>query len=126
MQRSCHDLDRVAGRTVWAVRGRGGRGWRGTTLDGATLFRVKGCAGCHDGPDSTALIDGPPNLSDAESWAADRTELPASDYLAESIRSPGAFISPEYRPDGGPLEGMPTLAVSEEEIDALVAYLLDG
>ena len=37
----------------------------GTTLDGASLFRAKGCAACHTGPDSTAGGEGFPNLSDA-------------------------------------------------------------
>jgi hypothetical protein len=48
----------------------------------------------------------------------------AEDYAAESVRTPGAFISPAFEPIGGPTEAMPLLAVSDAELDALVRYLL--
>ena len=40
--------------------------------DGAQLFRAKGCATCHDGPDSTAQFVDFPSLANAPSWAGDR------------------------------------------------------
>ncbi len=40
------------------------------------------------------------------------------------MRSPGVFISPAYEAPQGRMTGMPTLALSEAEIDVLVAYLL--
>jgi hypothetical protein len=59
------------------------------------------------------------------SWAGDRVDgLSADAYVEQSMRSPSAFISPEYRPAGGPNDGMPVLQLSDDEIDALVAYLL--
>lgn len=88
---------------------------------GRQLFRVKGCAVCHEGPD-VGSDSGLPDLSDAPAWAGDR--LPgysAAEYLAESMRRPGAFEAVEY---SGPGTEMPTLGLSDEEIDALVAYLL--
>lgn len=98
----------------------------GASLDGAQLFQAKGCATCHPGPD-TASPFGPgyPSLADAPSWAGDRRPgLSPSEYLSESIRDPGAFISPAFQGGVGPTGGMPTLEVSEAEVAAIVDYLL--
>lgn len=97
-----------------------------TLLDGASLFQAKGCATCHTGPDSTSQMVGFPDLRDASTWAAGRVPgQSAEQYLAESMRSPGVFIAPAFESPSGPTTGMPTLAISEAEIDVLVAYLLD-
>lgn len=94
-------------------------------LDGAALFRAKGCSSCHNGPDTRSFIDGFPDLSDAASFAGSRVPgMSAEDYIAESIKQPGAFISPAFHGGVGPTTFMPTLDVSGAEIDALVAYLL--
>jgi mono/diheme cytochrome c family protein len=87
------------------------------------LFRTKGCAACHNGPDTNAEA-GFPDLSGARAWAGlRRPGLDASAYLHQSIREPSAFISPAWSGGGG-APGMPQLSVSEAEADALVAYLL--
>lgn len=92
---------------------------------GATLFQVKGCASCHNGPDSNSGIHGVPPLTEASAWAGDRRPgMSAADYLAESIRTPSAFISPAFRSGFGPMTGMPDLNLDDVEIAALVAYLL--
>jgi cytochrome c1 len=97
----------------------------GAVLDGASLFQAKGCAGCHSGPDSAAHVSGPPDLRKAASWAGERVPgMTAEDYIAQSIRDPIAVISPAFTPDGGPTTGMPTLALSDAEVEALVDYLL--
>lgn len=96
-------------------------------LDGARLFRAKGCAGCHVGPDSAASsASGFPSLAHATEWAGDRRPgLTATDYLTESIVAPDAFVSPEFRPSqGGPTTAMPHLILTAEEVDALVDHLL--
>jgi mono/diheme cytochrome c family protein len=94
--------------------------------DGAQLFRAKGCATCHDGPDGRAGFDEFPSLADAPSWAGDRRPgLSAEQYIAQSIRDPGAFISPAWV-GGGPVTGMPQLGLTEAEIAAIVDYLLDA
>jgi cytochrome c551/c552 len=94
-------------------------------LDGAAVFAVKGCAACHDGPQSTSFVDVGPSLADAPSWAGERIEgLSAEQYIEQSMRSPAAFISPAYRSIGGPNEGMPVLQLSDAEITAVVEYLL--
>jgi mono/diheme cytochrome c family protein len=94
-------------------------------LDGGNLFHVKGCATCHDGPAGPSMTDAGPSLDDAPSWAGDRIEgLSAVEYLEQSMRNPTAFISPVYRSLGGPSDGMPLLQLSDNEINALVDYLL--
>jgi mono/diheme cytochrome c family protein len=94
--------------------------------DGAQLFRAKGCATCHDGPDGRAGFDEFPSLADAPSWAGDRRPgLSAEQYIAQSIRDPGAFISPAWV-GGGPVTGMPQLGLTEAEIAAIVDYLLNA
>lgn len=92
---------------------------------GAALFAAKGCGLCHAGPDSTPLqFQGVPSLVGASRWAGQRREaMDAATYLAESIRSPTAFISPTW---GGAETIMPDLGLTEAEIDALVDYLLQG
>ncbi len=96
-------------------------------LDGAALFRAKGCSTCHDGPETDALIDGFPSLVDVASFAGSRRPgYSAQEYVAESIKEPGAFFSPAFHGGVGPTTQMPTLDVSDAEVDALVAYLLDS
>ncbi|MFA5774034.1 MAG: cytochrome c [Ilumatobacteraceae bacterium] len=95
-------------------------------LDGAMLFRAKGCASCHFGPDMNSGFSIGPSLKSAAEWAGDRRPgMSAADYLAESMRTPSAFISPAFSGGQGPMTGMPDLNLSEAEIDALVAYLLN-
>ena len=94
-------------------------------LDGESLFTTKGCATCHNGPDGVSMIGVGPSLADAPSWAGERVDgLSAEEYVEQSMRNPSAFISPVYRSSGGPNEGMPLLQLSDDEIDALVDYLL--
>jgi mono/diheme cytochrome c family protein len=102
-----------------------GRG--GATASGPELFRTKGCATCHDGPDGASLTDAGPSLVDAAAWAGERMpEVSASEYVEQSVRNPSAFISPAYvGATGGPGRGMPLLRLSDEEIDAIVRYLLE-
>ncbi len=65
-----------------------------------------------------------PDLSDASAWAGERVPgMSAQDYIAQSIRDPIAVISPQFDP-GSITTGMPTLTLSDEEVAALVAYLL--
>ena len=91
-------------------------------IDGAQLFRSKGCSSCHVGPDSTTTSSGFPRLTYASTWAGERRPgMSAEQYLTQSLMEPSAFISPEFT-GGSP---MPQLDLSPDEIEALVAYLLD-
>lgn len=96
-------------------------------LDGAALFRSKGCAACHDSPTAVAMVGGFPSLAAASAWAGDRRDgVDAETYLAESIREPAAFRSPAFAGGAGPVAAMPDLELSEPEIVALVQFLLTG
>lgn len=98
---------------------------RDAASDGAELFQRKGCATCHAGPDSSTDLGMAPSLADASSWAGSReTGVTARDYLAESMLAPSTFISPMFRGGSGPMEAMPDLGLSGEEVDALIDYLL--
>ncbi|MEO8162589.1 MAG: cytochrome c, partial [Ilumatobacteraceae bacterium] len=90
---------------------------------GSVLFKAKGCASCHIGPDSSSgNLVGPP-LIGASDWAGNRRPgLSAAQYLAESMRTPSVFISPALSSGSG--SSMPNLNLSETEIAALVEYLL--
>jgi cytochrome c551/c552 len=93
--------------------------------NGAQLFAAKGCATCHDGPTSTAVISGFPSLAHVSDWANERRPgMYASEYVAESVRSPAAFISPAFSGSVGPIEAMPDLRLSDQEIAAIVDFLL--
>lgn len=97
-----------------------------TPLEGAMLFKAKGCASCHIGPGSSSGMSVGPPLISASDWAGDRRlGMSAANYLAESMRTPSAFISPAFSGGQGPMTGMPDLNLSEAEIAALVAYLLN-
>jgi len=90
-------------------------------LDGQALFVAKGCSSCHTGPDSTSQINAGPPLVDAAGWAGSRQPgMDAATYLAQSIREPAAFLSPARDRD----LVMPALAVSSDEVERLVDYLL--
>lgn len=86
---------------------------------GARLFAAKGCDGCHGGG-PVGLVG--PSLGDiARTAGTRRSGISAEAYLRESIRSPQAFISPSATGNG---VQMPTLPVSDVELDALIAFLL--
>jgi mono/diheme cytochrome c family protein len=111
----------AAGLSVLAAVARPDSAEQTMALDGAALFSAKGCASCHDGPDSTSLTDAGPPLVAASAWAGERVDgLSAEEYLEQSMRNPSAFISPLARSG----DGMPLLQLSDDEIDALVDHLL--
>ncbi len=90
-------------------------------IDGAGLFVAKGCASCHDGPDTASLLDVGPSLAHVSTWAGERRAgMDAEAYLTESIARPSAFISPAST-SGAP---MPDITVTTDEVDLLVEYLL--
>lgn len=98
-----------------------------SAFDGGQLFRLKGCVACHAGPDGAADVGAGPSLATASSWAGDRVAgMSAEEYIAQSMRTPSAFIAPTYAGSiGGPGAGqMPLLQLSDAEIDAIVTYLL--
>jgi cytochrome c551/c552 len=114
----------VAGTAFWTARddGASSSGPVAPAVDGASLFRAKGCSGCHQGPGVHSAVGIAPVLDDAADWAA--TRIPgtsAEDYVRQSIVDPQAFISPAATTT---LQ-MPTLPLSAAELDALVTFLLE-
>jgi cytochrome c1 len=90
------------------------------TPDGASLFFTKGCASCHNGPDGQGRLQIGPDLGQLPDNAPHRVDgLDAEAYVRQSIRQPQAF-----KVAGFTTVEMPTLAVSDAELDALVHYLL--
>lgn len=94
--------------------------WAGDSQDprpaaaGSSLFLTKGCVGCHD----TGVG---PGLASIHEVAAGRVPaLSADEYVRESILDPGAYTVPGYTSGA-----MPALPLDDEEVDALVAFLLD-
>jgi cytochrome c oxidase subunit 2 len=95
-------------------------GAAGSSFDGPAIFQTRGCVGCHslEGVSDTASIG--PDLTGLGERAGDRVDgLNGRAYVIQSVRSPQAFTVPGY----GPL--MPTIELSDEELDALVDFLLE-
>lgn len=110
----------------WQTEPTDGAAPRPVATSGAALFQAKGCASCHVGPDSTPMVGSFPPLDDAPSWAGDRRPgMSAREYLAESMRTPSAFLSPAWE-GAGATSAMPDLGLTDAEIDALVDHLLQG
>lgn len=88
---------------------------------GSLLFAVKGCVGCHThAAFPSARMNVGPDLTGLADRAATRVPgLDARAYVRQSIREPGA-----YRVAGNYTVVMPDLALTEEQIDSLTAFLL--
>jgi mono/diheme cytochrome c family protein len=92
------------------------------SVDGRTLFQRKGCIGCHSvsAAGLKSQMGFAPELSALAQIAAQRRPpMPAEAYVRESIRLPQA-----YRVPGFADFDMPSLPVSDAELDALVTFLL--
>jgi len=93
------------------------------------LFVSMGCAGCHnmDQP-QTADNKGPigPNMGNLYETAG--TRVPGEDaatYVHNSIVNPSAYMSPGYEDKTGIMPANFGDRMSEEEINSLVAWILD-
>jgi mono/diheme cytochrome c family protein len=88
---------------------------------GQQLFAAEPCARCHrlDGVAGAAGTVGPDLSHVAIAAAQRRPGMSAEVYLRESIVAPDAFTVPGY-----PRAVMPTLALDEQQVSDLVAFLL--
>lgn len=86
-----------------------------TVAAGRTVFTAKGCGACHLGPDPSESFGTAPPLINVASRVPGMSR---ADYVRQSILTPRAVIAP-----GGGAFGMPVLAVSAGELNALVTYL---
>ncbi|MFT4937680.1 MAG: cytochrome c oxidase subunit 2 [Paraglaciecola sp.] len=86
---------------------------------GKELSQSKGCMGCHDFSDS-AIGPSWQGLFGKKQTLADGTEvLVDAAYLRESIVNPGARLVKGYAPI------MPTLSLSELEIESIIAFITE-
>lgn len=86
---------------------------------GRMAFLSNGCSGCHTlgGTPGNAQIG--PDLTRVEAVADSRIDgLTAQEYIRQALREPQAFLVPGYG------DHMPTLPLSDEDVDALVELLL--
>lgn len=99
--------------------------------DGATVYQTKGCIGCHqlDAVGAVGAV-GPTHNgmgATAEARIADPaytgTATTAAEYIAESIREPGVYTVPNY--PAGVMQPYPPDQISDEELEALVQFLLE-
>jgi len=86
-------------------------------LDGSQVFVSKGCSGCHA---IDRMVVGPALGGIATRGSERKPGLSAEAYIRESIEVPGAFVVDGFANVMPPLRG----AMSDEEFEALVAYLL--
>ena len=86
---------------------------------GEAIFTSAGCGGCHAfSPAGTDAQVGPSLDS------VDPGGRPVDEFLRESIEDPNAILAPGYQGDVMPNTFDKTL--SDEQLDALVQYLVDG
>ena len=89
---------------------------------GRTVFQARGCIGCHSVSDKGLVSRMPiaPDLSGLGQRAASRRPgLTAEQYVQESVRQPQAYIVPGFTD-----VQMPTLPVSDADLQAIAAFLL--
>ena len=92
----------------------------GDAANGEALFGVQGCSGCHS-TGANRVVG--PGLSGVGTTAETRVAgLNADEYLTQSIKSPNAFVVPDFFADLMPTTFGQTL--SEQEIADIVAYLI--
>src|SRR5687768_15625785 len=86
---------------------------------GEAVFATAGCGGCHEfAPAGTDNQTGP-SLN-----AVDPRGQPLDEFLLESIEDPNAVLAEGYQGDVMP--NTYDKSLSEEQLDALVQYLVDG
>ena len=92
----------------------------GDAVNGEALFAAQGCSGCHS-TGANRVVG--PGLSGVGTTAETRVAgLNADEYLTQSIKSPNAFVVPDFFADLMPATFGQTL--SEQEIADIVAYLI--
>jgi mono/diheme cytochrome c family protein len=112
----------VATATVKAGGTPGGAGPTTPGSPGAQLFAAQGCNACHMVQGQGGAIG--PNLTNIGTVAETRKPgVSAADYIRESIVNTNAFIAPGFQP--GVMPGTYGQTLSPEQLDQLVAYLLE-
>jgi hypothetical protein len=96
-----------------------GEAGQGSSSSAPTVFLSNGCHGCHVLDDLSGNARIGPDLTHVDRVAASRVEgLGAEEYIRQSLREPQAFVVPGYGSE------MPTLDLTEEEVEELIELLL--
>jgi mono/diheme cytochrome c family protein len=106
-----------------AIAAAGDTAIAGDAERGRSLFYAKGCVTCHTraGLEARAIGEVGPDLTGLAARAGERRPgMSARAYVAESLRSPSAYVVPGY----GAHARMPDLGLGDAEIASLVAFLL--
>lgn len=102
---------------------------QGDATNGQNLYQVNGCVGCHGDPANPASATVGPNLGNIGNDAATRVpNMPAEQYIYDSILNPNDFIAPEC-PNGPCSEPSVMradygLVLSEQDMADLIAYYM--
>ena len=96
-----------------------GAGSGADETSGEAVFASAGCGGCHTFTPAGTDAQVGPSLD-----AIDPGGAPLEDYVREAIVEPNATVASGYQPDVMPATYGDTL--SDEQLDALVQYLVDG
>lgn len=91
----------------------------GDDTSGEAIFTTAGCGGCHAFEPAGTDAQVGPSLNEVDPGGA-----PLEDYLREAIVDPNAKLAPGYQPDVMPATYESSL--SDEQLDALVQYLVEG
>lgn len=86
---------------------------------GEAVFTTAGCGGCHAFAPAGSDAQVGPSLD-----AVDPRGRPLDEFLRESIEDPNAVLAPGYQP--GVMPNTFGTSLSEEQLDALVQYLVEG
>ena len=100
--------------------GGAGGGATGASAEGARLFTSEGCGACHAFRPAGTDAQVGPRLDDLAA-AAQKAGKPLDAFVHESIVDPNAYVAPGYQPGVMPQNFGQSL--SNEQVDALVAYL---
>ncbi len=91
--------------------------------DGESVFATAGCGSCHAfGPAGTDAEVGP-SLDDLAP-AAESAGMPLEEFIRQSIVEPNAELAEGYQ--GGVMPETYGASLSEDQVDGLVQYLVDG
>jgi cytochrome c2 len=87
---------------------------------GQMVFLSNGCNGCHTLNETPGNVQIGPDLTHVDALAGSRVDgLSAEEYISQSLREPQAFVVSGFGPQ------MPTLSLSDAEVEALVELLLE-
>ena len=87
---------------------------------GASVFENQRCGNCHTFSPARSRATTGPNL-DRVPQSARQAGEPVEEYVRESIVNPDAYVHP-----GFPRNVMPPFELRDEQLDALVQYLVAG